>query len=106
MPPPDYKKIKLVVVGDKGTGKTAFSKVFTGQEFPVDYQETVGSDFYMKNFKSVDGLFQYNLWDLSGDPVYSEVRNEFYKESQAMILMYDISKRKSFESLEGWVKEA
>ena len=54
----------------------------------------------MKNFKAMEGLYQFNLWDLSGDPVYAEVRNEFYKESQAMILMYDISKKKTFEGLE------
>ena len=52
--------------------------------------------------QTADGQFQFNLWDLSGDPVYHEVRNEFFKESMALILMYDITKRKSFENLENW----
>lgn len=52
------------------------------------------------------GLFQFNLWDLSGENAYTEVRNEFFKESQAIILMYDISKRKTFDNLEAvWLKE-
>ena len=42
---------------------------------------------------------------MSGDPVYLEVRNEFFKESQAIILMYDITKRKSFENLTNWLNE-
>ncbi len=61
----------------------------------------------MRNMQTADGLFQFNIWDLSGEPVYSEVRNEFYKESQVLVLMYDITKRKTFENLEQiWLKEA
>ena len=43
---------------------------------------------------------------MSGDQTYVEVRNEFYKESQAIILMYDIAKRSSFDALDMWIREA
>ena len=59
----------------------------------MDYEPTIGSDFFMKNMAFGDGLFQFNVWDLSGNQTYVEVRNEFYKESQAIIMMYDIAKR-------------
>ena len=55
---------------------------------------------------TVTGLFQFNLWDLSGDAVYGEVRNEFFKESQTIILMYDVTKPKTFSNMENWLKEA
>ena len=96
------KKLKICVLGDCQVGKTAFAKVFSEQEYPEDYEATVGSDFFVRNMQTADGQFQFNLWDLSGDPVYHEVRNEFFKESMALILMYDITKRKSFENLENW----
>ena len=54
----------------------------------------------------MNGIFQFNLWDLSGDPVYAEVRNEFFKESQALILMYDVTKPRTFQNLDNWLKEA
>ena len=80
--------------------------MFAEQEFPDRYEATVGSDFFIKNMTTMNGLFQFNLWDLSGDPVYAEVRNEFFKESQALILMYDVTKPKSFQNLDNWLKEA
>jgi DnaJ family protein C protein 27 len=42
---------------------------------------------------------------MSGDPTYIEVRNEFYKESQALVIVYDISRRQTFDALEMWLRE-
>jgi hypothetical protein len=47
-----------------------------------------------------------NLWDLAGSPDYLEVRNEFYKDSQAALLAFDLANRQSFESLSSWMAEA
>jgi GTPase SAR1 family protein len=47
-----------------------------------------------------------NLWDLAGPPAYLEVRNEFYKDSQGALLVYDATNRPSFEALGAWLQEA
>jgi len=105
-PPPEAKKVKVCLLGDSVVGKTAFAKVFAEQSYPEVYEATVGSDFFVRNMETAEGLFQFNLWDLSGDAVYSEVRNEFFKESQTIILMYDVTRRKTFENLESvWLRE-
>ena len=104
--PPEVKKLKICLLGDCQIGKTAFAKVFAEKQFPIDYEATVGSDFYVRNMTTVNGLFQFNLWDLSGDAVYAEVRNEFFKESAVLILMYDVTKPKSFSNMDNWLKEA
>ena len=105
-PPPEVKKLKICLLGDCQVGKTAFAKVFAEQEYPDQYEATVGSDFFVRNMTTMNGIFQFNLWDLSGDPVYAEVRNEFFKESQALILMYDVCKPRTFQNMENWLKEA
>jgi len=38
--------------------------------------------------------------------ILSQVRNEFYKDTQGCILVYDVTNRAGFEALEGWLKEA
>ena len=43
---------------------------------------------------------------MSGNPEYVEVRNEFYKESQALMIVYDVGARKSFDALDMWLREA
>ena len=106
IPPPEVKKMKVSLLGDCQVGKTAFAKVFAQQDFPMNYESTVVSDFFTRNLTTADGIFCFNLWDLSGDAVYAEVRNEFFKESQAIILLFDITKPKSFQNLANWHKEA
>ena len=46
-----------------------------------------------------------NFWDLSGHPEFFEVRNEFYKDTQGGILVFDVSSRASFEALDNWLLE-
>lgn len=43
---------------------------------------------------------------MAGGSDYTEVRNEFYKEAQGCILVYDVTNRASFESLESWLEES
>jgi DnaJ homolog subfamily C member 27 len=47
-----------------------------------------------------------NLWDLAGPTDYIEVRNEFYKDAQGCLLVYDITNRQSFDLLQQWIDEA
>ena len=103
--PPEATKIKLCLVGDSQVGKTQFCKGFQ-DNFSATYEPTIGSDYYMKNVKLGKNSYQFNVWDLSGDVNYIEVRNEFYKESQALIIMFDITKKASFDALDMWLREA
>ena len=49
---------------------------------------------------------QVNFWDLSGQPEFVDVRNEFYKDAQGAILVYDVGNRRTFDALDSWMKEA
>ncbi|KAJ3120175.1 DnaJ sub C member 27 [Physocladia obscura] len=66
-----------------------------------------GIDYGVKtiNVDDDENEVKVNFWDVAGDPVYFEVRNEFYKDTHGAILLYDTSSRKSFEALEKWVEE-
>ena len=106
--PEEPTKIKILCIGDTKVGKTAFIKRLIDDKngFPDDYDPTVGSDYFMKPQRTASGFFQMNFWDLSGDRDYAEVRNEFYKESQVMLLMFDCTRKGTFENLAKWQAEA
>ena len=81
-PVPESLKLKVVVVGDQAVGKTCFLKRYANNAYSTEEDKTIGSDFYTKQFRSpVKGLVTVTCWDLSGDPTYIDVRNEFYKDS-------------------------
>ena len=86
-------------------GKTAFCQTISNKGFPTDYKPTVGSDYFMKNHRTSIGQCQFNFWDLSGEDQFLEVRNEFYKESQAMLIFFDLTRKATFVSLEEWIRE-
>jgi small GTP-binding protein len=49
--------------------------------------------------------YQFNVWDLAGDQNYIEVRNEFYKESQALLIMFDVTRKNTFDAMDMWLRE-
>jgi DnaJ family protein C protein 27 len=46
-----------------------------------------------------------HLWDLSGHAEYADVRNELYAGTDAVFLVYDVTQRRSFDSLDAWLRE-
>lgn len=46
-----------------------------------------------------------NIFDMAGDPLFYEVRNEFYRDVQGALLVFDVSDKASFAALDGWLDE-
>ena len=82
--------------------------------FPIDcllqfvsrYISTIGIDFGVKPVRVGKDEVRINFWDLSGHPEFFEVRNEFYKDTQGGILVFDVGSKTSFAALETWLQEA
>jgi len=76
------------------------------ERFVSKYIATIGVDYGVK-VVDVDGYeVRVNFWDLSGHAEFADVRSEFYKETEGAMLVFDLSSRRSFESLESWLSEA
>jgi GTPase SAR1 family protein len=58
-------------------------------------------DYGVKPLKLGEYDVRVNLWDMAGSPEYLEVRNEFYKDAQGVVLAFDVGDRGSFERLGG-----
>ncbi|RHY02217.1 hypothetical protein DYB37_001453 [Aphanomyces astaci] len=104
-------RIKVISMGDGGVGKSCvikrYCEVGNGVEkFVTKYISTIGIDYGVKPVKINGSEVRVNFWDLSGQPEFLEVRNEFYKDTQGGILMFDVSSRRTFDGLDGWLKEA
>ena len=99
-------RIKVISVGSGGSGKSCLIKRYCEERFVSKYIATIGVDYGVKPV-NVDGVdVRVNFWDLSGDGEFFEVRNEFYKDAQGIILVYDVSNRASFEECDNWLTEA
>ena len=99
--------IKIVVIGEPATGKTSLVQSFcSGKSACGSYDPTVGVDPCFKMIPLRDKQLRLNIWDTSGDPEFVDVRNEFYKEAHGLILVFDVTQRRSFQVLDAWLGEA
>jgi len=100
-------RIKILSMGSAGAGKSCLIKRYCEERFVSKYIATIGVDYGVKPV-TIDriGEFRINFWDLSGHSEFFEVRNEFYKDTQGCLLVYDVTDRKSFYHLDEWLAEA
>jgi small GTP-binding protein len=104
---PSLAKMKIILVGDPGVGKTCLlAKYLTpGARFPSAPKPTIGIDYASKRMDVQNVPTYVHFWDLSGDEIYIEVRNEFYPEANGIVLCYDCSNKESFDHLQNWIDE-
>lgn len=105
-PVKEYRNFRILVVGEGGVGKTALCERIHSGNFDQKYNPTCGSDFYNAVIQIKGEDVKLNIFDMSGNPEFVEVRNEFYKETQALIVAFDITSKKSFDALDMWLREA
>ncbi|XP_068706699.1 dnaJ homolog subfamily C member 27-like isoform X1 [Montipora foliosa] len=98
-------RIKIISMGNAETGKSCIIKRYCEKRFVSKYMTTIGIDYGVTKVSIDDKEVKVNIFHMAGHPVFYEVRNEFYKDTQGAMLVYDVGNRESFESLDSWLEE-
>ncbi|MHA2364982.1 MAG: GTP-binding protein [Candidatus Hodarchaeales archaeon] len=97
--------MKIVLTGDGGVGKTAIRERYLGRGFQSKYMMTIGADFALKE-AVIDGRsIKFQIWDLAGQQRFGAVRSVYYLGCLGALLLFDVTRRESFENLQSWIKE-
>ncbi|XP_077315049.1 ras-related protein Rab-37 isoform X1 [Lithobates pipiens] len=96
----------VMLLGDSGVGKTCFLIQFKDGAFlSGTFLATVGIDFRNK-FVTVDGQnVNLQIWDTAGQERFRSVTHAYYRDAQALLLLYDITSRTSFQNIRAWLAE-
>jgi len=102
----DYDYLfKVVLVGDTNVGKTNLLCRFTRNEFDLESRCTIGIEFATK-LSTVQGkVVKSQIWDTAGQERYRSITDAYYRGAVGALLVYDISRRSSFENLGRWLDE-
>ena len=99
---------KVVLIGESGVGKTSIISRFVTNAFSSSLNPTPGANFTTKSI-TIEGYnktIKYEVWDTAGQEKYRALAKVFYKNSHVCILVYDITRRDSFEQLKNfWINE-
>ena len=99
------EKIKVVIIGDCRVGKTALIERIICNKFLEEYHTTIGFLYNNLNLKINDKILELDIWDTSGNEVYKSLAKNHLQSASIAILVYDITNRASFKSIDSWLKE-
>jgi small GTP-binding protein len=114
------EKIQLIIVGESSVGKTSLlykyyylyiirytQGVFTNQHlatvgiFILIY---IGLEYFTKEEKVDDKVVRVKIWDTAGQEQYKSLTRNFYRNSDGVIIVYDVTNKSSFEKVQEWVQ--
>lgn len=102
----DYQ-FRLILIGDSTVGKSSLLKAFTEGRFAEVSDPTVGVDFFARLVEVKDGTrVKLQLWDTAGQERFRSITRSYYRNSVGALLVYDITKRSTFEHMPEWLFEA
>ncbi|KAL2800577.1 ras family-domain-containing protein [Aspergillus keveii] len=96
---------KLVLIGDSGVGKSNLLSRFTETKFKPDSKTTIGVEFATRTIQVDSVTIKAQIWDTAGQERYRAITNAYYRGGVGALLVYDISKRQTYENVGQWLRE-
>ena len=95
---------KVVLLGDSGVGKTCIISRYISGTFDQNSPSTNGASYASKiiTFEHLNKQISLDIWDTAGQEKYKSLTKFFYKDAAVAILVYDITKKDSFENMKGY----
>jgi small GTP-binding protein len=95
------ESLKIVLLGEAGVGKTSIISQFVEQLFQEDIQSSAGGTFSSKTcIYGNNQILKLEIWDTAGQERYRALTTMFYKEANAAVLVYDITRKESYEQIQ------
>lgn len=98
---------KIVFIGNVAVGKSSIIKRFIFNEFNNQYFCTVGTEFSKKSLLiGKNKRVNLHIWDTCGQERFRTVTRQYYHDTQAIILVFDLTNEKTFQDIDSWFQEA
>ena len=99
---------KVVLIGESGVGKTSIISRYMTDKFSASLGSTPGANFTTKTvfLKDENQSIKFEIWDTAGQEKFRSLAKVFYKNAAICVLVYEITRRPSFEELQKfWIEE-
>jgi len=98
-------QVKLVLLGEAAVGKSSVVLRFVSNEFQPNKEPTIGAAFLTQKCRLEDRVLRYEIWDTAGQERFHSLAPMYYRNAQAAVVVYEVTKASSLEKAKSWVKE-
>lgn len=113
------KMYKIILIGSSGVGKSSIINQYCNSEFSYDFISTIGIDYEYKNLiinkdsgllvknkNSLNSLYcKLQIWDTAGQERFQSIISSYYREAEAVVLVFDLTSYQSFDKLSFWYQQ-
>lgn len=99
------RTVKIIVSGDGGVGKTSFLNRLIHDTFDANSELTKGVDFFSKDIQINGHEINFVMWDFAGQNQFKRLLTNFVDGSLAAFVLFDLSRFKTLENVEEWIKK-
>lgn len=99
--------IKAVILGEPGVGKTCIANRLVNNVYK-ECEPTTGASYSKKviHYPSHNRSIKFDIWDTAGQEKYRSMNKIFYKDAKVALLVYDITRKTSFEEIKNyWINQ-
>lgn len=97
---------KYIIIGDTGVGKSCLLLQFTDKRFQPVHDLTIGVEFGARMI-TIDGKqIKLQIWDTAGQEAFRSITRSYYRGAAGALLVYDITRRETFNHLTTWLEDA
>lgn len=97
------EKIQLIIIGESSVGKTSILYKYTQGFFTTQHLATVGLEYFTKEEKVDDKVIRVKFWDTAGQEQYKSLTRNFYRNSDGVVIVFDVTSKASFMKVQDWV---
>lgn len=99
------RKCKIVFLGDSSVGKTSLINQYMYNQFTLDFETTIGIDYFTKSMEYSGTKYTLQIWDTAGQEQYKSLIPSYIRDASVEILVFDVNRPASFENVHSWYKE-
>lgn len=97
---------KYIIIGDTGVGKSCLLLQFTDKRFQPVHDLTIGVEFGARMITIDNRQIKLQIWDTAGQESFRSITRSYYRGAAGALLVYDITRRETFNHLTRWLEEA
>ncbi|EUC49418.1 hypothetical protein COCMIDRAFT_84654 [Bipolaris oryzae ATCC 44560] len=103
--PKPSSSVKLVLLGEAAVGKSSLVMRFVNNDFQENKEPTIGAAFLTQKCNLPSRTIKFEIWDTAGQERFASLAPMYYRNAQAALVVYDITKPSSLTKAQHWVAE-